>query len=153
MEKGFSKKTVLSQVVRQKVSFLFLQKVLILLGVLHRTSALLALFLFLLCSCASIDPQQPPPKVPAFKNDALTTIFKKGVTTTEDVKNVLGEPNGKGEFLYPDDSVQRVIWFYEKIVLDFSGGKIDFQQDILMVYFKKETFDGFLWYSDASKDW
>jgi len=89
----------------------------------------------------------------AFNYDALTTTLQHGLSTTEDVRKALGKPNGSGEFLYPNDTERLIVWFYDKIMVDISGGKMNLQQDILMIFFREDIFDGFLWYSDSSKDW
>jgi hypothetical protein len=112
---------------------------------------LMMLVPFLLCSCAPKKPKGPA--VPAFNNSALTTTLQKGLSTPTDVRNVLGEPKGSGEFLFPTETAYRTVWFYEKVKIDASSGKIDLQQDVLMVFFKADRFDGFLWFSDACKDW
>jgi hypothetical protein len=86
-----------------------------------------------------------------FNNAALTTELQRGVSSAEDVKKVLGEPQGTGEFLFPTDTLVRTILFYEKMTLFVEGQELDVQQDVLMVFLKKGRFDGFLWFSDANK--
>ena len=118
------------------------------------TIILLVLTPLLLCSCATPGPKQTlPPSSPAFNNAALTSTLQRGVSTAADVREALGEPNGLGGFLYPTDTDPLTVWFYEKIMIDTSSGKLDLQQDVLLVFLRENIFDGFLWYSDAVKDW
>ena len=111
--------------------------------------AMLAPCLFGACS----SPPVKQPQVPAFNYAALTTTLQKGVSGPADVKAALGEPNGSGGYLFPVVAGPDKIWFYEKTKIDISGGELDFQQDMLLIFFKEGRFDGFMWYSDAHKQW
>lgn len=104
---------------------------------------------FIFASCAPTKAKQP--NVPAFNNAALTTTLQRGVSSAADVKDVLGEPTGSGEFLVYTELC--TVWFYEKMKVDVSGHELDIQQDVVIVFFKEERFDGFLWFSDAHKKW
>jgi len=106
---------------------------------------------FLFSSCTPTKTKQP--YVPEFNNAALTTTLQRGVSSAEEVKEALGEPQGSGGFLFPTDTELRTVWFYEKMKVDASGQKLDLQQDVLIVFLKEGTFDGFLWFSDAYKKW
>ena len=114
--------------------------------------AILVLFFF--GACVSTKAKQPyVPAVPAFNVAVLTTALQRGVSGASEVKEVMGEPQGSGEFLFPTDTEPRPIWFYEKVKIDFSGYEPDIQQEVLLIIFKEGRFDGFLWFSDAHKDW
>jgi hypothetical protein len=109
---------------------------------------LLAVYILSLAvACAS--PKPMPTQV--FKTYALTTELQRGVSTMEDVRRTLGEPQGSGGFLFPIGIGEGPIWFYESIKVDASSGKIDLQQDVVLVFFKGGRFDGYLWFSDASR--
>jgi len=108
---------------------------------------LVILFPFLFGSCAPTKTTRPI--LPAFNYATLTSTLQRSVSSTADVKAALGEPTGSGQFLF--DKEFRTIWFYEKMKVDTSGQKLDLQQDVLLVFFKEERFDGFLWFSDAQK--
>jgi hypothetical protein len=109
---------------------------------------------FLFGACTSTKAKQPNvPTGPAFNYAAVTTTLKRGVSSPAEVKEAMGEPQGAGEFLFPTDTKPRPIWFYEKVKFDVSGQKLDFQQDVLLIIFKDGRFDGFLWFSDAHKNW
>lgn len=106
------------------------------------------LTLFLFGSCAPTKAKQP--YLPVFNNAALTTTLQRGVSSAADVKEALGEPTGSGEFLLEE---LRTIWFYEENKVDATGQKLRIQQDVLLVFFEGDRFDGFLWFSDAQKEW
>ena len=112
---------------------------------------LLTLVPILFISCASQEVKQP--YGPAFNYAALTSTLQPGVSSAADVKAVLGEPNGSGGYYFPVVAEPYPVWFYEKIKIDIAGQKIEFQQDVLLVFFKEGRFGGFLWFSDAYKDW
>lgn len=106
---------------------------------------------FLFSSCASQEVKQP--YGPAFNYAALTNTLQRGVSSAEDVKAVLGEPNGSGGYYFPVVAEPYPVWFYEKVKIDISGQEFELQQDVLLIFFKEGRFDGFLWFSDAHKDW
>ena len=115
-------------------------------------AGLLALLVPALVGGCAAGPSKPPP-VPAFNYPALTTTLNRGVSTPADVRAVLGEPQGAGGFLDPAGTEEHDLWFYQKLKVDMSWGKLDVQQDMLLVFFRAGRFDGFLWFSDARKDW
>lgn len=83
--------------------------------------------------------------------------LKRGVSTREDVRRVLGPPNGGGSAILPPDRILRDVWFYEDIeVLNAVSPKpgfvrMDVRQQILLVFFDEEVFDGYMWFSNAAK--
>ena len=76
--------------------------------------------------------------------DRLETEFKRGVSTKADVLTVLGEPDGSGGAMFPTASRASDVWYYEAYRSSLSG----LNQKILLVYFKGEEFDGFMWFSN-----
>ncbi len=76
--------------------------------------------------------------------DRLETEFKRGVSTKADVLTVLGEPDGSGGAIFPTASYGSDVWYYEAYRSSLSG----LNQKILLVYFKGEEFDGFMWFSN-----
>lgn len=114
---------------------------------------LCALIMTLLIGCA-------PKRVTTGAFKQLTRIegeFKRGVSTKEDVRRVLGSPRGGGSAILPPDRRQREVWFYEDIeVLNVTSPKpgimrMDVRQQILLVFFDEEVFDGYMWFSNAAK--
>ncbi len=116
-----------------------------------RLPALLIALCVSISACATPRPTTPP--VPAFNNSALTTVLQRGVSTPADVRAAIGEPHGQGGFLSPGDPTERQVWYYEKFEFAGAGKSFDIQQNILLVFFKDGRYDGFLWFSDAQKNW
>jgi len=91
----------------------------------------------------------------------LETQLKRGVSTMEDVRRVLGEPTGSGAvFLASVQKSPQEIWFYQDIELTdikSSQGQLDvkIRQQILVVFVRDQLFDGFMWFSnaDAATGW
>lgn len=119
----------------------------------------------LICVMALAACAETPQRVStaeAFRDTRLLeTQLKKGVSTMEDVKRVLGEPTGSGAvFLASVQQSPQEIWFYQDIeITDFkaSQGQIDIKirQQILVVFVRDRLFDGFMWFSntDAATGW
>ncbi len=86
-------------------------------------------------------------KTQAFSRlDRLETEFRRCVSTKADVLTVLGEPDGSGGAIFPTASYGNDVWYYEASRSSLS----DINQKILLVYFKGEVFDGFMWFSNAA---
>ncbi|GAB3625900.1 hypothetical protein PTE30175_01102 [Pandoraea terrae] len=95
----------------------------------------------------------------------LEASLERGVSTREDVKRFLGEPNGRGEFLLGQIGKPRRIWYYEDIeVIDIASQRknaaslvpgattglyLAMRQQILLVFFQDDRYDGMLWSSNA----
>jgi hypothetical protein len=87
------------------------------------------------------------------------------VSTKADVQRVLGIPNGRGEsnWMRPPGTQASVdvkgpweIWFYDDIAsTDMRSDRdvitMQLRQQILLVFFKGDIFDGFFWTSNALK--
>ena len=87
----------------------------------------------------------------------IESEFKRGVSTKEEVRRVLGPPKGGGSAILPPDRRQREVWFYEDFeVRNITSPKpgilrMDVRQQILLVFFNEGIFDGHMWYSNAVK--
>jgi outer membrane protein assembly factor BamE (lipoprotein component of BamABCDE complex) len=85
----------------------------------------------------------------------LESNLKRGVSTKSDVQHVLGAPTGSGSAIFPTDPMPREVWFYQDIELTDAKPegneaiRVNMRQQILLVFFKKEVFDGFMWYSNV----
>jgi hypothetical protein len=88
----------------------------------------------------------------AFNFSVLETDLRRGTSTTDDVRRLIGEPNGSGGMLLPTDPEPRTVWFYEKFEVTAEGKQIDVKQDVLLIFFQGDRFDGYWWFSDAAKD-
>jgi hypothetical protein len=73
----------------------------------------------------------------------------RGVSTKADVQALLGVPNGPGSSQFPALGApdQREIWYYEDIA--FAGSAMRMQ--MILVFFKGNLFDGYLWTSGSGK--
>ncbi|MBI2876417.1 MAG: hypothetical protein HYY20_06010 [Candidatus Tectomicrobia bacterium] len=83
--------------------------------------------------------------------DRLESELRRGVSTKMDVQRVLGAPRGQGSAIFPTDPKLREVWFYQgmKTTVDTDGAgalRLDLQQQILLVFFEREVFDGFMWF-------
>jgi len=106
---------------------------------------------------------------------AIEAQLKRGVSTKADVQKLLGVPNGSGAALLPSpafnrervvkaseaglssppDFAQREIWYYEDVaVTDMksadAGYVANLQQQILLVFFTGDLFDGYFWTSNSA---
>ncbi len=106
---------------------------------------------------------------------AIEAQLKRGVSTRADVQRLLGVPNGSGAALLPapgfdrdrvikaaeggassaPDFLQREIWFYEDVSMTDltstgSGYVAKLRQQLLMIFFKGDLFDGFFWTSNSA---
>ena len=121
--------------------------------------------LALICVMALAACAETPPRfstAEAFRDTRLLeTQLRKGVSTMEDVRRVLGEPTGSGAvFLASVQKSPQEIWFYQDIELTdikSSPGQLDLKirQQILVVFVRDQLFDGFMWFSnaDAATGW
>ncbi len=85
----------------------------------------------------------------------LESDLQRGTSTKMDVRRVLGAPKGMGNAVFHPDPTPRAVWFYDDLEMTDSqsvgGGVLQvwIRQQILLVYFKDEVFDGFMWFSNA----
>jgi hypothetical protein len=92
----------------------------------------------------------------AFRNlSAIEATLIRGVTTKAEVRRQLGVPNGSGaaRFAHVGDD-EREIWYYEDVAITGAKSadqvmKMDMRQQILLVLFKGEVVDGYLWTSNS----
>ena len=87
--------------------------------------------------------------------DQLDVKFVSGQSTMEDVRRLLGKPNGRGAARFPPAWTAQEIWYYEEekahanmwdpVIRD---GKLEADAELrsLLVLFTGGRFDGFLWY-------
>ena len=98
----------------------------------------------------------PPVTTGAFPDvSRIESDLKRGVSTKIDVQRLLGAPNGLGNSLLPPDSGPREVWFYEDVAsTGMRSGEdvtwVDLRQQILLVFFEQEKFDGFMWFTGVT---
>jgi|WetSurMetagenome_2_1015567.scaffolds.fasta_scaffold539475_2 hypothetical protein len=87
---------------------------------------------------------------------ALESNWVRGVTTPEQVRSLVGAPNGSGGFVGIVDYRPYEIWFYddlEALGTTRAGDKtfdIKMRQQFLMVFFRDGRYQGHMWFSNDS---
>lgn len=87
--------------------------------------------------------------------NGIETSLKRGASTKMDVQRLLGTPKGFGGTLLAGYPGSRDVWFYGDIeATDFKSSgqgflQVKVRQQFLLIFFDKEVFDGFLWFSNA----
>jgi hypothetical protein len=73
-----------------------------------------------------------------------------GKSTADDVRRVLGEPDGRGEALLPILAGPRTVWSYYYEFSDLSGLEVEhWGRTLLWIYLDGEVYDGYLWFSSV----
>lgn len=92
----------------------------------------------------------------AFRNLAgLDAVLQRGVTTKAEVRKAFGVPNGSGAAqFFTLGGGQREVWYYEDIEATGATSTegvmhIQMRQQLLIVMFKAERVDGYLWTSNS----
>jgi len=103
-------------------------------------------------------PAKSLPRVPAYPTARIESELVRGVSTRADVERVLGRPNGAGGLLFPGLPEARDSWFYQQTRLATNKGAdgrmhFETQMDIVLIFFRDDRFDGFMWFSDADGTW
>jgi len=90
----------------------------------------------------------------------LETELKRGVSTKADAQKLLGLPAGTGSAVLPTDPKPREVWSYPDIEATAAlprpdrrgiGRFIFVRHQLLLLFFDRETFDGYLWYSNVQE--
>lgn len=100
---------------------------------------------FMLASCGSV--QVRAGKKPDV--GLLQTALHAGKSGEQDVRAVLGNPDGRGRSMLPWQSSPRTVWtyYYEEGVIDLGGAGSDDRRIFLFVFLDEGRFDGYLWFS------
>jgi outer membrane protein assembly factor BamE (lipoprotein component of BamABCDE complex) len=112
---------------------------------------LLLIFSISGCTQKTSLSQGPFLKIPAIENE-----LQKGKSTKSDVHRILGAPQGMGGAIFPVKTEEHEVWFYQNIEVDnikseSSYVTMDMHQKILIVFFTKELYDGYFWYTGTIK--
>jgi hypothetical protein len=73
-----------------------------------------------------------------------------------DVQGMFGMPRRFGSSILPGDPKPREVWFYDDIVITGTQPDVDgfirarLREQVLMVFFDENSFDGFMWFSTAA---
>ncbi len=86
----------------------------------------------------------------------IESELKRGVSTKMDVQRLLGTPKGAGSAVFPVDPRPREAWYYgdiEMTNMQSEAGiyRVKMRQQILLVFFEKGVFDGFMWWSGTGE--
>jgi hypothetical protein len=73
--------------------------------------------------------------------------LKLTAATKDDVQNAIGPPRGKGRVMFPNADKPRDLWYYYYGEATMS----DAQQMFLFVYFDRDRYDGYMWFSSLPK--
>ena len=100
--------------------------------------------LLLLSGCASIQVQMGRYVDPA----ALENKLSIEKSTQEDVRAVMGEPDGVGRYTSPVTFEVGTMWtyYYEEATMQ------EAQRIFIFVYFKDEKYAGYMWFSSLDHD-
>ena len=79
--------------------------------------------------------------------EKLDSELIRGKSQKSDVLLSIGRPNGSGSALIPTDSRTKDIWFYEDINAKAGLNNLKMKQQILLIFFEGEYYDGFMCYS------
>lgn len=87
----------------------------------------------------------------------IETELKRGVSTKEDVRRILGDPSGFGGAILPTSVKANNIWFYEDMattgIASAQGGFMEMRMRMqyLLIFFDNDTFDGFMWWTNVEE--
>jgi len=90
---------------------------------------------------------------PFTRVDRIEKDLQRGVSTKIDVGRVLGKPQGFGASILPTESNSHEVWFYQDVEITGMKGepggmiRANQRQQILLMFFRGEIFDGFMWYT------
>jgi hypothetical protein len=107
---------------------------------LRRCSLAVALMFVGLLGCATRLEMGAPPRI-----DRLAQLSPR-VSTKNDVLLLLGEPRGYGSARLDATFSRQRVWLYEYSVSE--GAKV--QITMLLVFFSEDTYDGYMWFADAT---
>ncbi len=85
----------------------------------------------------------------------IDTRLVRGQSTKEDVRNLFGKPDQKGDARFPPSGTLQEVWYYQEQKVHSSrwnpeirDGQLraDAEQRSLFILFTDGRFDGYLWY-------
>jgi hypothetical protein len=129
--------------------------------ILQRCRVAIAAGCVLVCVLPAALADSPPAAKSATDRAAALAQLVRGTSTRADVQQLLGPASGTGGSKLPPDWQTRDVWFYELIRTgkmtpetgpDAAGRKtihVDMLQDILLVFFAGDLFDGYMWYTNV----
>jgi hypothetical protein len=96
-----------------------------------------------------------PMQVRAGKKPDVSVLQKSlqvGKSTQQDVRAVIGEPDGQGRSMFPWQDSPRTLWsyYYEEGVIDMGGSGSDDRRIFLFLFFDGDKYDGYMWFSNLN---
>jgi len=79
------------------------------------------------------------------REEQIESKLTRGTSTKADVLKGFGKRDGSGTALIPGDPIIREIWYYEDVKFSGMSGM---NQKILLIYFKDEIYDGYMWFAN-----
>jgi hypothetical protein len=120
--------------------------------ILPRKCGLAAVAALMLAAGAACTPSASVGRMPPVA--PLTSELVLGVSTRDDVRKALGDPSGEGGYLFIADYRPRDVWMYHEMKVTDAKAVHDtvvmnMRQQILLVFFDGDRYDGYMWYSNA----
>ena len=89
--------------------------------------------------------------------ELIESNLRRGDSTKEDVRRLLGEPNGDGGAFLPFATEANNAWFYEEVKSKAGAGgslsdsaiRVKMFWQIAIIFFNGELFDGYLWFTSG----
>ena len=109
--------------------------------------------LLLACLIAPLILHAAEPAQPFRDVNRMEKELQRGRSTKADAERLLGKPDGQGTAILPTESTPHEVWFYSDVAVTGMKGepqgvlRANMRQQILLVFFRGETFEGFLWYT------
>ena len=94
---------------------------------------------------------------PFRETSALEASWTSGLTTPDEVKRLVGEPNGNGSLVGAFNDTPYELWFYDDLETIGSKGTgggvllLQTRQQFLMVFFSNGLYQGHMWFSNDSQ--
>jgi hypothetical protein len=114
---------------------------------------LIATFYIFASGCVStVKTSEAFPEIDRIENE-----LQRGLTRKPEVERVLGRPTGIGGALLPTNQDPREVWFYQDVkVTGYQAlGKesigLNVRQQILLIFFDSEVYDGHMWYTNTGR--
>lgn len=100
--------------------------------------------ILLLTGCTTIQIQMGRNVDPTALEHKLTI----GESTQEDVRSVMGEPDGMGRYTSPVTYENGTLWtyYYEEATMQ------EAKRIFVYVYFKEDKYTGYMWFSSLNDD-
>ena len=114
---------------------------------------LLTIFLItiaLLAGCGEIKVRAGTPVAPSLLESKLVI----GQSTSDDIRQILGEPNGLGREFLPFHTQPRTVfsYYFEESQVSLSSREGDARRIFVWVFVKNGRYDGYLWVSSFPTD-